>query len=418
MKKLLNLLRILLIASILIPLTGCWDQNEIDKRAYVVGIGIDKAKNEGKVKITYLISNPEVASIQQGGSTNEPPHEIITFEASSFISSRDMANSVIAKTITYDILDVIIVSEEVARDKDFIRYIYDATKDREIRRDTKLIVTKENASKFIEKNKPTLETRLHEYFELILANTNNIGLTPSSELNVFFRITEADADLFLAIYATAEQEDNPPARENEDDILAGEIKIQGKTNPTQILGSAVFKEGQMIGTLTGEETRLTQAINKVMQMSRFFSSVPDPFMENTRVAIRVKEKTDPTVNIDVSNPIPKIDVTVPLEVEVLSDHSMVNYAEHKDKRDKLKQVIKERIEEKYKELVKRTQEEFKAQPFGFSLSARRHFLTISQWENYDWFNSYPDAEVNVKVDITLGEFGRQTELPRHDKIRD
>lgn len=408
----------ILIITILLILTGCWDQEEIEQRAYVLGIGLDKTSHNGIIKVTYLISNPEAGSTQQGGGSQEPTHETITFNAPNFVQSQNIANAVIAKTITYDILDFFAVSEEFAKDKDFIRWIYDATKDREIRRDTRLIVTKEKAKKFIEKNKPKLETRRHEYFEIMFKDAIEIGLIPESTIHSFFRITEADADLFMTAYATTELDEDPAELNTDAELIAGKLKVSGNTNPAQFLGSAVFKEGKMVGTLTVEETRIAQLMNIATVMPSFLATFPDPFMEDDWITARYTQLNNPEVIVDVTQKPLKIQVTLPLVVEVLTDHSMVNYAENKDKRDELKEHIKKRIEERFAALVKRTQEEFKGQPFGLSLTARRHFLTIPQWEKYNWMKSYPDAEIDIRVDITFGEFGRQSELPSYQKVRD
>lgn len=410
--------KLAIIFSAFLMLTGCWDQEEIDQRAYVLGIGLDKGEAEGEVELTYLISNPEVGSIQQGGGTEEPSHEIITFDAGSLIHSQDIANAVIAKPITYDILDLIVVSEELARSKNFIRWVYDATKDREVRRDTKLIVTKEKASKFLVKNKPKQETRRHEYFEIMLENANSIGLIPNSELHNFFRVTEADADLFITAYATAEHDEHMADKNIDSELLAGKLKVKGNTNPTQFLGSAVFKEGKMIGTLSVEETRLSKMVNTISEKPSFLTSFPDPFMEEYAITVRFTQLKSPNVKVNVTKKSPEINVNLPLQVEVLTDHSMVNYAKDKEKREKLKKHIEERGKEAFLKLVKKTQEEFKGQPFGFSLAARKHFLTIEQWENYDWMNSYPNSEVDINIDIQFGEFGRQSELPNLKKVRD
>lgn len=125
--------RIILSSTILsitlLLLTGCWDQQGIEKRAYVMVMGIDKAKDPGKILVTYLIANPEVGSQAQGGSTDEPAQEIISIETNDLAMPKTLANAVIAKEITYDLLRVIIVSEDLASDQDFIRWMYDATKD-------------------------------------------------------------------------------------------------------------------------------------------------------------------------------------------------------------------------------------------------------------------------------------------------
>lgn len=44
-----------------------------------------------------------------------------------------------------------LVSEELATDKDFLRIIYGTVKDREIKRSTQLVVTKEKVADFLKK---------------------------------------------------------------------------------------------------------------------------------------------------------------------------------------------------------------------------------------------------------------------------
>ncbi|MCC3356635.1 Ger(x)C family spore germination protein [Bacillus sp. REN16] len=418
MKKQAKITRLPLIFTTLLVLAGCWDMEEIDQRAYVLGIGLDKSDVKGFLQITYLISNPEAGSTQQGGGSNEPSHEIITLNASSFIQSENLANAVIAKAITYDILDFFVVSEELARDKDFIRFFYDATKDRDVRRDSKLIITKEKASTFIEQNKPKLETRRHEYFETIFKNASKIGFIPTSEINNFFRITEADADLFISAYATTEQDKNTAKKNEDEDFIAGKMKVTGKTNPAQFLGSAVFKEGQMIGKLSVQETRITKMLHKSMEKPSFLVTLPDPFMKDYWITSRFSQIKKPQITVDVSGHPPKIKVNLPINADILTDHSMVNYADQEKKREELKVHITKGFEKRINDYVQRTQEEFKADPFGFSFVARKHFLTIPEWENYDWMRSYPDADIRVNVEITFGEFGRQSKLPTYEKIRD
>lgn len=406
----------LMIISLLL-LTGCWDQNAIDKRAYVLGIGLDKTDQEGILEITYLISNPEAGSTQQGGGTEEPSHEIITFNASSFIHSQSIANAVIAKNVTYDILDLFVVSEELAKDENFIRWIYDATKDSDVRRDTRLVVSKEPASKYIKKNKPRLETRRHEYFELMFSEAGSIGLIPDTTIHDFFRITEAGSDLFVTPYTTTEDNENTSEKNIDSELIAGNLKVKGDTNPAQFLGSAIFKEGKMIGTLTVQETRITQLINANMRNFSFLAAFPDPFIKDYWITARYTQETVPEIKVDVTPKPPKIKVVLPLFVEVLTDHSMVNYAKNQEKRELLRDHIIKRIEEHITELVKRTKEEFKGQPFSFSIAARKHFFTMQEWDQYNWMKTYPEADVEVRVDVTFGEFGRQSELPDFEKVR-
>ncbi|MFS0672253.1 Ger(x)C family spore germination protein [Ornithinibacillus sp. 179-J 7C1 HS] len=411
--------KLLFLFFTLLILAGCWDQKEVEELAYVIAIGIDKAEdNDNLVSITYLISNPEAGSAAESSNSGEPAREIITFDAADFISSRSLANTVIAKQITYDLLRMILVSEEFARDDQFIRWIYDATKSMEIRRDVTLITTKENTSTFLQNNTPLLETRPHEYFEKILDTGDEIGSSPPSELNTFFRITEADADLFLSKYATTEKENDRQSKEDPDNITSGQFHFKGETNNTQFVGSAVFKEGKMIDTLTIEETRMAYLLNPTLKSGYFLATFEDPFDENYRIVSRIEADGPLKLKMDLKSNTPSIKVTVPLLFEVVSNHSMTDYTRNLDKRDKLKETLKEYMDKKLEDFIKKTQEEYMANPFGWSLSARKQFSTISAWENFDWMKRYPEIKVDVAVQARLGKFGRQSDLPRLEEVKD
>ena len=101
-------------------LSGCWDRKELEDRAYVIGLGLDQSKHKGKIKITMLLANPEVGSVQGGGGSTEKPREIITFDANDFITAKSTANAIISRNISYDLLKIIVVSEELAKDKTFL----------------------------------------------------------------------------------------------------------------------------------------------------------------------------------------------------------------------------------------------------------------------------------------------------------
>jgi spore germination protein KC len=417
-KRISNLLTSLLL---ILTLTGCWDERPTDKVAYVYAIGLDlvedEENNQPKLKITYLIVNPEYGS-QVSGSTNEDPQEIISFEAHDFITSKNLANAIVAKEITYDLLNVFIVSEKLAKDKRFIRWMYDATKDREIRRDSYMVVTNEDVTKFFEKNKPMLETRMDQYFNLIITRGIENGMIPEADLHNFFKITEADADLFLAIYGTTKTEENGNSDYAGDHLIAGELKVEGSANNTQFLGSAVFKEGKMIAKITGEETRFAVLLNDTLQMSDVLATYPDPLNGEYRIAARLVKKEKNKVKINLKKGPGEIHVTIPLTMEILSDHSLVNYGKSPTKRKQLREHIENILEGKIEKFVKKTQEEFKGDPFAWSLNARKEFLTVQEYKQFDWMKSYPNMKINVAVDIRFGEFGRQGELPSYERVRD
>jgi spore germination protein KC len=418
MKLHYRMIKWLMILAIPLSLSGCWDHTELDEKAYVIGIGLDQHEIEGKVKVTYLMANPEVGSQQTAGGANEPPQEIVTIGADDFISSRNTANTVVAKEISYDLLQVIIVSEELARDPEFIRVIYSATKDREIKRSTQFIVSRESAADFIKNNKSNIETRPHKFMELMIERGRETGMIPQADLNGFFRITESDADLYLAIYATTEKREKDGNQTTDDDLFAGEIQVEGTTTNAQFIGSAVFKEGMMIGKLTGEETRISSLLDNTWATEDILTAVEDPFDERYKISLRISQKRDNKFKLMTGKGRAIIEIDVPLFIEVYSDPSMTNYAKNDEKVKQLKRALTATIERNFTEFISFSQKEFKGETFNLSVPMRKEFSTLREFREFDWMGTFPEAEVKVKVSIRFGEFGRQTKMPELKEVRD
>ena len=216
-------------------LSGCWDREELEDKAYVIGLGIDSSKHKGNIKVTMLLANPEVGSVQGGGGSIEKPREVITFEANDFIAAKATANAIISRSISYELLKIIVVSEKYASDKEFITTIYDVLKDKEIRLNSYLAVSREKASEYFLKNRPRMETRPHKYYQFMIHHGIQNGFIPDSTLLRFFRTTERGTDLFLAMYTTAVREKNLEYKK-EDEYTAGQLQCNRRPSRYTIYG--------------------------------------------------------------------------------------------------------------------------------------------------------------------------------------
>src|SRR3954451_1221517 len=219
--------KLLLLLLVVCSLTGCWDQEELEDNAYVIGLGLDPSKEEGKIKVTMLIANPEVGTMQGGGGSIEKPREIISFDAIDFITAKGTANAIVSRDINYELLKIIVVSEEFAKDPKFVPTIYDTLRDKEIRMDSYLAVSKEKASDYFVKNHPKMETRPHKYFQFMINHGVQNGFIPESTLFRFFKTIERGTDLPLVMYTTTERQKNPPIK-GEDEYIAGQLNVSGE----------------------------------------------------------------------------------------------------------------------------------------------------------------------------------------------
>ena len=413
----------LLLFSLMCVLTGCWDKKEIEERSYVVAIGLDfpkgiDIKEEQAVDVTFQFSNPKLNIKGVSPSPESEIKDVITLTAPDFVTARNMANSFVTREISFSHNKVLIVSEELAKTEDFYRLLSTAIKDREVRRETKIIVTEGKASDFITKNNPELMIRPHRYYQFLIDRATETGLVPESTINRFLAITDGDADLFLAIYGSVNENKKDNKFQDEDKYVAGQVPKRGG-NPAQLIGSAVFKEGKMIGKLTGEETRIARLLDNTSTNRDMFSSFPDPLDKRYKIGVRIQKINKTRVKVKLRNGPPKIEVKYPAEIKILSVPSMVNYADNLENQKILKAALEKKMKENAEKLIEKTQKEFKSEPFYWSLYVRPLFSSVQEYEEWDWTNkNYPFADIDVTMDIEITGFGKQLRESNIEKVRD
>lgn len=403
-------LKLVLLSMIpILFLSGCFGKAELEQQAYVVVLGLDKA-DDNLVKVTFQIANPEVGSTGGGAAPTEPPSDIISFTASDILSAKELANSVVPRRLDFGHLQTIIIGEELAKTRLFHHIIASSIVDPEMRRETNLIVSKEKASDFIHANKPKLETRPHKFYAFMKQRWRDTGFSPYSNLNRYFQ--RLSGELFLSIYATADK--NETVSKNEVDYEAGQIP-QKSGDPVQIIGSAVFKNGKMVGSLTGKETRIALFLRRKALEHTFVESFQDPVNDKYRITLRMTKPTKTKVKINTKKTPAEVKVTIPIRLQVFSDPSLVNYPTNSANQKKLRKSIKENLEKETMDFIKRTQEEFKSEPFLWYLEARRTFWTMPDYKNYNWEQKYQTAKVDVNYDVIIESFGEQLKPADIDK---
>ncbi|WP_042460191.1 Ger(x)C family spore germination protein [Neobacillus dielmonensis] len=411
MKKVKIVFKIFLMLILLMPLAGCWDREELEDRSYVIGLGLDKSKHKGKIRVTMLLANPEVGSLQGGGGSTEKPREIITFDANDFIAAKGTANTIISRDISYDLLRIIVVSEEFAKTPIFVNALSDSLKDKEIRQSTYLAVSKEKASQYFVKNKPKMETRPHKYFQYMIDHGIENGLIPDSTLFRFFKTLERGTDLFLAMYTTASKDKNPKSKQ-EDEYMAGELNAAGELDETEFIGSAVFKNGRMIGKLTGQETRTVNILDDTTNIKDILMDVPDPFTKNKQrqFAVRIMKNENNKVKMNVIGERTRIFITIPLKVEIMTNPSMVNYTVERNQK-KIKNEIANHIKIMNEHLFEKSQKELKGIPYPLSYFARKYFWTNQEYREFNWVKSFIAADIVIKPKIDIVDYGKQSTKP-------
>lgn len=398
----MKLLKVLLVSAVpIFLLTGCWGSSELEENAYAVVIGLDKAEDH-MVEVTFQIANPQVGSTETGAAQSEPPSDIVTVTAPDILSAKELANSIVSRKLNLDHLRTIIIAEDFAKTKLAHHTIASSIIDPEMRRENNIIVSKEKASEFINKNNPKLETRPHKYYMFMQKRWRDTGFVPYSTLNRYFQ--RLSGELFLAIYATTEKDEI--VKKNEDDYLAGQVP-QKSGDPVQMIGSAVFKDGKMIGTLTGAETRISLFLRPKGLSHSVIQSYPDPINDQYRISVRMMKKGKTKVKIDTKTNPTEVKVTVPVALQVFSNPSLSNYTTNLKNQQRLKESIKDTLEKETIDFIKKTQDAFKSEPFLWYLEARQTFWTIDEYTQYNWPKKYSEAKIEVNFNVEIENLGEQ-----------
>lgn len=407
-------LSLILMVIVFVPLlSGCWDVVELEEEGYVAAIGVDEGRNNN-VNVTFQITNPKAGGGAGAGGTSGGSlkrSDTITIEARGILTARDLVSVSITRRISLAHSKIIIVSEKFAKTDTFFQLLEAALRDKEMRRAMTIMVSKEDASEFIRKNVPVLEERPQKFYEFMSKRWMDTGFVPPfSNLNRFMQRSEQGESLFLITYGTTRDVIDKVAKEGID-YLPGQLKMKGG-NPTEIIGAAVFKEGKMIGRLNGEEVRLVTLLRAKPEVKYMLSTFPDPLAKGDIVAGRIIKQKKTKVKVDVSGANPKIDVTVPISIEILGIKSFIDYPENLNKQEILKKSIAEYLENKSIDLVKKTQAELEGDPFLWEMAARGKFLTYDEYMAYDWKKKYKEAKVSIKYDVKLKSFGKQLNPPK------
>ena len=130
------------------------------------------------------------------------------------------------------------------------------------------------------------------------------------------------------------------------------------------------------------------------------------------MAARLLKTGNNQIDMNLTGVKPKITITIPLKFVIMSNPSMTNYNTSEKNQQILKQQITDYIATAYEDFFKKTQKEFKGVPYPLSIYARRYFLTLQEYKEFNWTKSYVNAEVIVKPDIEIADYGKYTKIPK------
>ncbi|KNY28835.1 Ger(x)C family spore germination protein [Pseudobacteroides cellulosolvens] len=412
---------------IIFILTSCTtDRHEVDDQVYTLVIGCDKGIHN-KVRITvqfptYKESGGSGSLEKKGGGSSEEISGTIveTIEASSILEGINLLNTATTRRISFVHTKTIIFSEVMAREgvKDYLQPI---ARFREARRIMQIIVCKGAAEDFIRENKTQIGESLAKAMELAASQSENNGYFPEVPFQEFYTAAISPYRQAFTLYAginefkTLEPESEESANKTsplitEFNAQPGEIPRKG-SRKIEFAGTAVFNGEKMVGSLTTYETRYFLMVTGRFNKGIF--TIEDKNSPGDAIPLDLRPGRTPKIDAHFENGVPIINVKLSMEADLGAIQSRVAY-EKLNKIKELNKYVESIIKEGVEKTIRKTQQEWNTDIFGFGKKIAHSFFTVTEFEQYNWLKHYKEAKVNVEV---LANVRRTGLMMNSSKIR-
>lgn len=397
-KKIISLFLILILS--LFFLSGCYDARGVETFAYAVAIGFDKGENNIlKLSIQFASSGE---SGKGGSSSQYTDTTVSTVECTTLDSGINLINSYMSKQVNLSHCKIIVFSEEIAKDG-IADYISTLKNNTEIRPDCNIIVSRCDASDFLNASSPGLEVLSARYYELVLNSSEYTGYTENITLYSFFfsysnNYAEPVAILGGINSKNTHKQDKAASYVNIDgNYKADETPIKDKTS-LENMGLAVFKRDKLVGELTGIDSLCHLLVTNKFNSASI--TIPSPFEQNSIIDLYISKNKNSTNTVELVNGYPYIKCYINIDGAVLSASENFDFTKEENF-DLLNEYAKSYLEEKITSYLYKTAKDFNSDIVGFGRKLSKNYLTISEFEDVDWLNLYKNSffEVNVKVNV-------------------
>lgn len=218
--------KILLVMLTLLMLTGCWDDINLENRAFVVSIGIDKV--DDGYRVTLGIPDPAAFSV---GNTDEMKYTKYGV-GETILSAKKSLERTLSKKLDYTHVKICVINEDILKDRELFLETVDALeRNRDLSKRIFMLATQEEA---------------HDVLSATPAEQDIVGMFIAS-----FYENNADG----VVLKRTLQEVIQPMRTS-GDVLIPRIKLcENKERVLELGGAAVISNSKMAGWLTEEELR-------------------------------------------------------------------------------------------------------------------------------------------------------------------
>ena len=446
MKKVLYKILILSIVSIIFiyGFSGSYSVSNTDNISYVTALGVDLADDKSSLQVTFEFM--DTSSFSTNGDSSNTPPIINTIAATSISTAINLLNVYVEKNINLSHCKVFVFSQELA-EKGISSELTELMNNSQVRPTSNLIISKCSAREYVQNSTSSLEKILTKYYDIFPKGSRSTGYTANITIGNFYNnlLTKSSGNLAILgnlneLYpsesnssqngssseesgssgslmssssgqgssssSTGENntnEENKKAEKKQAEegaisvknLIAGNSNIVGDRG-TENIGLAVFNDGKYVGELTAMDTLCHLLIQE--DVISFLLTIDNPEIYEHYIDVSLKENISPHISIDISNENPVINIYIDLtgRIESIKDSTTVPEENNIDL-DKISNAVNLSLKNSILEYLNKTKYTFNCDIDNFYRDAKRNFLTIGDYQKYDWCNKYANCEFNVNV---------------------
>ena len=387
----------ILVIILFLAFSGSYTSLSIDNIETVVAIGLDTSTTNN-LKVSFQFTNS--SSVSESGTTEQSPSMVYSIDASSISSAINLMNAYVGKELSFSHCKLIAISEELAN-AGISDEIYTLINDIQIRPTANIVISKCTAKVYIENSKPLFENLLIKYYEVFSNSSKYTGFTVNATIGDFFNSLVCKSCEPYAILGglNSENSSDSSSIESKKDVTgkSNESNIQGELG-TENFGIAVFKQGQIVGELNSIETMcfLTTRNN----VDGFLISIPDPNSEDEVIDIYLTPTSNTTIKVKLLNGSPYIKLECRFAGRIQSASENTNYLDD-NLLDEISSACNSYLESILSDYLYKTAKNFKSDINGFGQEAKKNFLTLEDFEDYNWKEKYKDSFFDVNVNSSI-----------------
>lgn len=380
--------RMLILLLPLCLLAGCWDRNEINEMAIVMGTALDK-QDEENIELSVQIIIPQSIAMgsqemgsQQGGQGMKNTL-IVSSSGKTIYDAAAKVQEHLPRRLFWGHNRILVIGEELAKHP-FSHHIDFFIRHPQPRLRTKLFVSKGKA-KDILAVMPPLET------------TSSKAAQVMSRLRFGLQVTIMD-------YLRMDHSESKAAALPWLEITPSDPNV-GETEPENlwISGSAIIKNGQLVGIIDDETTRGLLWILDEIKMAEVTFEPRDAQGKLSVQIIRSRTRLIP----ELRNGKWRMIVQVDTHDDIVENQSNLDLEDPRTI-DELEQDVERAIAQRIRQAVEQVQKNMKADCFGFANVIYQKYPKEWQQIKDRWETVFPDIDVDIRVTAKIKRYGMAT----------